>query len=252
MLRVYAEKYIALGEDFRELDTLAHLGGSEGGIVANEAWKNVDEENMRELVSLLLKVQKDCKHIGLKVCGKIAEQINKDFSARETLTWSVVGPRIAELKRCFVAELEETKCYVILPGRESFYTDDPSVFVSKETIAKFPGITFDITEAGKSFATERFTASVSHLVKVAEYAFVSFVRYAKLPKDMESNWNKGLNAIHENIKNKKLRSTVCRMAKKNISLVWKDICVLLKQRGETRHLIFQLFSWSLKQEASSR
>jgi hypothetical protein len=93
---------------------------------------------------------------------------------------------------------------MILSGREPFYTEDPLVFITADALQAFPSVKFDILEAAKCFATERFTACVMHLNRAAEYAYVSLVRYSGpgLSPDAEKNWNKGLNEIHKKIAQK--------------------------------------------------
>jgi len=201
MLRVYADTYVALGQDFQQMEMLAE-GFSKSSVQGFPSERILNREALENVVGLFIAVRDHCKDLGLKVCATIAEGMTKDFSTLDAYSWDIVGPRIAELRRCFVAEMESRLCYMILPGRESYYAEDPSAFVSKETLKKFPSIKFDLTEAGKCFATERFTACVNHLVKVAEYAYLSFIRYAGLSPEMEKNWNRGLNALHESIRNK--------------------------------------------------
>jgi hypothetical protein len=208
MLRVYADKYVALGQDFQELEmlgrTYAGTGAEPAGVVAIPAQEALlSDAEMELLVRLFFRVEKHCKEIGLRVTAEIAAEINSDFSKVESnLPWALVGIRVAELRRCFTAEIRRTKCYMILTGREELYTDDPLAFLTERVLRRFPSVGFDIVEAGKCFATERFTAAVSHLMKVAEYSYVSFVRYSKLDPSMEKNWNKGLNDIHDRIRNK--------------------------------------------------
>ncbi|MGH9773468.1 MAG: hypothetical protein ACRD50_00795 [Candidatus Acidiferrales bacterium] len=206
MLRIFAEKYVALGQDFQELEMLAESATVQEVTVisANPAQgPRLSESEMETLVQLFFRVKQHCEEIGLKVSAKIAEEVNQVFSRAHFLTLPMVGARVAELRRCFIAELGGTLCYMILSGRGCFYTEDPLTFLAGQTLAKFPSIKFDIVEAGKCFATERFTACVGHLVKVAEYAFVSFVRFSKLGSDAEKNWNTGLNQIHKTIGEKK-------------------------------------------------
>jgi hypothetical protein len=195
MLRVYADKYIALGQDLQELEMLA-----KGPTVASD----MTAEEMKSLRGLFLRIRKHCQEINLKVSEKIADEMNEDFSKLRFLPWVIVGARVAELRRCFMAELSSTLCYMIVASRESFYTDDAPRFVESKTLEKFPSIKYDLTEAGKCFATERFTASVTHLMKAAEYALVSFSIYSGIQGEDRNNWNKALNLVHAKIRAKEL------------------------------------------------
>jgi hypothetical protein len=193
MLRIYATKYVDMGQDFQEIEMLAdrHAGT-----------ELVDDENLGTLVNLVFSLGKHCDEIGLVVSRKIIDTIQKHFSSLGFLPWKVVGNRIAELRRCFTAELGSMSCYMLTSERVKFYSDDASQFVSNDALVAFPSSRYDLTEAGKCFATERFTASVTHLMKVAEWPLISFASYAKVPESERRNWNTALNQIHSKITKK--------------------------------------------------
>jgi hypothetical protein len=188
MLRIYAEKYVALGRDFQEIETITKL--------APAGEPKVNNEEMISLSILFSKIERHCSEIDLTVTQAIVGEINKDFENTELLMWNDAGPRVAELRRVFLAELRSKCCYMLTSERRKFYSDNASDFVSTEALAAFPSSKYDLTEAGKCFATERFTASVSHLMKVAEWPLISLASYAGAPEKDRRNWNTALNIIH--------------------------------------------------------
>jgi hypothetical protein len=197
MLRIYAEKYIALGQDFMDIESACATAAN--GLKE----KQLSDDDMEHLAGLLIKVRKHCQEIGLKVTEGVIDEMLLDFRVPGYPEYVVVGTRIAETRRCFVSEIKSRACYMIMSERLRYYSDDASVFVSAEGLRAFPSSAFDLTEAGKCFATERFTASVSHIMKACEWPLVSFAAHAGVPEKDRCNWNKVLNEVRTKMANKR-------------------------------------------------
>jgi hypothetical protein len=67
-------------------------------------------------------------------------------------------------------------------------------------LASFPDALFDLREAGNCFGCERFTASVYHLMRVAEYGLVATAASAGVPEEHRTDWSKMISGIYSKIK----------------------------------------------------
>ncbi len=153
--------------------------------------------------NLLRKIRLHCTEIELEVSTEIVDGIIQEvLETNGIISCSFAASRIKELRRCFTAELKKRACYILSADRRKYYTDDAAQFATEAALEAFPSAKYDLTEAGKCFATERFTASVSHLMKAAELSLVSFSSYAGLAERDRGNWNSALNQIRSKMTNK--------------------------------------------------
>jgi hypothetical protein len=95
MLRIYAERYVALGQDFQEMEMLARSIRERGVVVIPEE-NCLSEGDLLTLAQLMVDVQKHCREIGLKVSAKVAGTINEELLRTANLSMTLVGDRIAE------------------------------------------------------------------------------------------------------------------------------------------------------------
>jgi len=128
-------------------------------------------------------------------------------------TWSEIGKEIEFISRTINAELKTKIMFFILPHRETYYSGRD--LLSEETLDKFPSAKWDMEEAGKCFATERFTAAVHHLMRVAEYGLISFAEYCKVDNKDRANWNRALSEIEKAIREKNHPNYITNMTKED-------------------------------------
>ena len=99
-----------------------------------------------------------------------------------------------------------TRYVLVVPSnRVGFYEPLKPLFGAKVE-AGFNSVEFDISEAGKCFATARYTACVFHLMRVLETGIGSIARCLGVPdpvKEAERNWGAMLRHINDSIKAKK-------------------------------------------------
>ncbi|MGA7563059.1 MAG: hypothetical protein WBW55_07655 [Desulfobaccales bacterium] len=117
-----------------------------------------------------------------------------------TPTWRQVGSELEYLARTIIAELKSRTLFYIWSHRLPYYKGEN--LLTKETLESFPSVNWDMEEAGKCFATERFTAAVHHLMQVAEYGLISFAEFCEIPEKQRSNWNTALNQIDKGMREK--------------------------------------------------
>jgi hypothetical protein len=97
---------------------------------------------------------------------------------------------------------------------ESVHYYKASVLFGAGVDAKFPDARDDIAEAGRCFATDRFTACVFHLMRVMERGVQAFGRKLDVPeKRLGQEWGRILGAIQEKIK--RLPSKTARSKRRN-------------------------------------
>jgi HEPN domain-containing protein len=94
-------------------------------------------------------------------------------------------------------ELSGTKFYCIKPGAASFYDPAEALF-GKQVEARISKANDDISEAGKCFAVDRFTAAVFHLMRAMEAA-VQKISQELGVENTDREWGKLLSDIHAKI-----------------------------------------------------
>lgn len=91
----------------------------------------------------------------------------------------------------FVDEIQARKLFTMPPRHASLYTDDHP-FGGKVEEA-FPSASYDISEAAKCRALDRWTASVMHLMRALEVGLRALADHYGVEK--AENWNTALNQI---------------------------------------------------------
>lgn len=116
---------------------------------------------------------------------------------------------VTELQNTFERELRQELCFKLEAGDDFYYGDQP--LFGEQVNQRFPSAGFDITEAGRSLAVDRFTASVFHLMRVMEVSLRSVAKGLTIPdpvKEGDRNWGAMLRKIREKMdENTKLRSS---------------------------------------------
>ena len=89
---------------------------------------------------------------------------------------------------------------IMLGNKATETYDHPDAVFGEEVNDRFPSTEFDIQEAGKCIALERFTASVFHSMRIMEIGLEALSR--SLGLDIASNWNNALNQIEKEVRNR--------------------------------------------------
>ena len=127
-----------------------------------------------EIISKLRTLRDQLQEINLLVSVKAIDRIIRRMEGGARLP--DVAADIRELQSRMVDELE--LILLLRVGSESM-TKYTNPLDGWETVIERFGCTFDIEEAGKCFATDRFTASVFHLMRVVESAVLKLQIFLK-------------------------------------------------------------------------
>lgn len=124
------------------------------------------KDDMSRIRQYLQKTRNECAKLGLTFTVKHLERMLEDVSeGKETFEHMAVG--FEELIHRISDEVEEYLFFGIPRERASFYKDAIEKF-GQNTVNKFPSIRMEVEEAGKCYATGRYTACAFHLMRVIE------------------------------------------------------------------------------------
>lgn len=88
---------------------------------------------------------------------------------------NVLISQLSTLLTFAVEELATYKFISILPENAEIFSEPLSKF-DDQIMESFPGVTFELEEAGKSFALNRYTACIFHLMRAMEYGVGKLAR----------------------------------------------------------------------------
>jgi hypothetical protein len=66
----------------------------------------------------------------------------------------------------------ESQLFFYVPADEAAYFNEPN-WIGIEVLLKFPSVEWEATEAGSSYALQRYTACVFHLMRILEYGLAA-------------------------------------------------------------------------------
>jgi hypothetical protein len=120
--------------------------------------------------TILEPLEKHCQELALDSAQDQIESIRR-FLANEG-SCSECVKLFADLYSRIIGQLKRRSFFHLPADKTSYYK--AAQLLGPEVDAKFPDAREDIVEAGRSFATDRFTACVFHLMRVMERAVQSF------------------------------------------------------------------------------
>lgn len=185
-----------------------------GGI--HSAWKmfpdssNLTQEQRQDWLNDVGGAETLCRRLGLTQSELATQRIKNVLSENRQISTSELVKLNDELDHRMIDEMKSRKFFSIEPGKEVFLsgTDLFGTGVS----SAFPSAAFDIEEAGKCLAFERWTASVSHLMKILELGL------SVLAKDL------GITSGHENWQNliEQIQKRIRTINKETDGQDWKE------------------------------
>jgi hypothetical protein len=140
---------------------------------------------------------KQCDTIGLKLSSKYVARILAELKTGKK-HWSTWRVAIPELQHRIRDEMEDRLFMFIPPERAASY--DQQELFGKEVNSKFPGIQFDLVEAGNCYASGRSTAVVFHLMRIMEIGVREFGNKLGVALTGEKVWQNILDEINKKIK----------------------------------------------------
>jgi nucleoside diphosphate kinase len=156
-----------------------------------------DEEKTKYRLALAIVIQ-SCEEAGLNISAisfkNLWEELVKPECTRHSL--SVLAHHV---ESNVWHELSDSLFLLVPSEKSSYFRDEP---IWGAVVAdKFPQLIEDIQEAGKCFATARYTACVFHLMRVMEGAVQYLGGKLKINLVREKNWHNILDEVDKAIKN---------------------------------------------------
>jgi hypothetical protein len=145
--------------------------------------------------TFLSKLTMVCTQLSLKTSLKCVQYISS-LSDSGT-TYGQMKEATTQLQRTIQWEMEE-KLFMYIPPTRAERFNLPEAF-GADVARNFPSATFDIWEAGNSFAAGRSTACVFHLMRVLELGLIPFATIFGVPADRE-NWHPIIERIESKIR----------------------------------------------------
>lgn len=109
-----------------------------------------------------------------------------------------VVDRIGVLRERIDDEIRELKFYIIDPGQQQFLVD--CYGFGEGVLRAFPSASTDIEEAAKCFALGRYTASVFHLMRVAEHGLRAMTSELSVDMNGYKQWHNLIDEVEAAIK----------------------------------------------------
>lgn len=152
-----------------------------------------------------------CKEMSLDITYQFAEDLRREFNAVQVTSPNMVLTKdmlnqitniLTQISGCLRKE-SSLKVAMILPAEkvELFESNEP-LFGSNVAV-KFPSITYEIEEAGKCLALNRYTASVFHCMRAMEKGLDAAFNSLGLIQGKNPNWGSLLKDIKTEIDRRK-------------------------------------------------
>ena len=170
--------------------------------------KDLTTKNWVQLADLVRELEAEFQR--LELTGPLAHiRRIRDAMGCSPVSRVTVGTLIGELHSRVVDDLKLRK-FLYVPVRVESYYSDIHLFGSTVSL-KFSSATFDLEHAGKCLALGEYTASVFHLMRVAEaglHALGAFVEPEKYDQHIPpaESWQKILGILKDHLENPKKRS----------------------------------------------
>jgi hypothetical protein len=138
-----------------------------------------------------------CRRLGLHYSVIHIDHILDELD-RRTLTFHELGTGAGdELLRRIMDELSLILFLRVLPDRAPYYREPSAGW--EDVLSKFPSIRFDLEEAGKCFALNRYTACVFHGMRILEIGLTALGHHYRVSAD-RANWHEVITAIEKKVR----------------------------------------------------
>jgi hypothetical protein len=151
------------------------------------AWDEKAKANVKKALSRIIE---ECNFMGLKMTAIYAEKCLQKVDSSKSEEWSL---KVDTLEERFCDEIRDITFFFIPQDKLNYY--QKTDLFGTAVMENFPAANHEASEAGKCFATARYTACVFHLMRVLEIAMHSISKALEIPnptRDAERNWGKML------------------------------------------------------------
>jgi hypothetical protein len=191
MLSAYAQKFYLIGQ------TLENNRSALAQYSASNA--QLPDDSKRVITTSLQRVVVWCREIGLNSVAAYAQNCLK--TPHDQLTYKKVNKMLEGLQERLDENLGGAS-FKFIPFPESLLYNIPFAFGMKVTV-KFTSAGYDIEEAAKCLALERYTACVMHLMRVEEVglkAYGTSLKVMEQIKAAQADWGTVLRIANDEIK----------------------------------------------------
>jgi hypothetical protein len=215
MLRTHVYDFASAGASISEIQcSIAKACGASTNPMAYgiASERSASSEIMQEFIQLLNELLIHCTNEGLIHTLDLVKEMQLVFAhvinTKSSYSYSAVLALVSSLDMSYRGELKR-EVYLHLLGRRLDLYSEPegeefggNIF-GKAVRLSFPSMSYEIREAGNSFAMERWTACVFHAMRILELALHILARELKItfPNDLElENWKNVIDKIESTIK----------------------------------------------------
>ena len=152
-----------------------------------------------------------CNEMSLAVTYQFAEDLRREFDSVQVTNPNTVLIRDAltrmvdilnQISGCLRKESSLKVAMILPPDKVGFFESNEPLF-GRNVAVKFPSITYEIDEAGKCLALNRFTASVFHCMRAMEKGLDAAFASIGLSQGKNPNWGLLLKEIKTEIDRRK-------------------------------------------------
>lgn len=189
MQTINARGFVNAGNTLMMLQSPAHVVRDlPGGFSENT---QIQAEDRATCITDLSVIKNDCEGLGLNVTLAKVNRLLEKLMGR-TLTFRQMEVEAKDVFERLTDELESRLFLAIDNKHVSYYQD---FHAGWETIlSQFPSVSYDVEEASKCFALNRFTAAVFHLMRVMEVGLYALGNELIIPK-LQENWHNAIEQI---------------------------------------------------------
>jgi hypothetical protein len=161
--------------------------------------EKISEAVKQTLLEKLGRMEKLCDDIGLELASTQIERVRTVVTQPDVKFPALLHP-LRDLEGRVHDELR-LNLFMAIPRDRADYYDKPILF-GQAVADKFPDATYDIGEAGSSYATDRYTACVMHLMRSLEVALDAIGLGVGLPDaviEARNSWESLLKKVRKQI-----------------------------------------------------
>lgn len=163
--------------------------------------QSIPPDEFDQMRRRIRRLKEQCKTVGLDTSSElIANTLATYMPDGVSTPYGEMRKSLDTIVRTIYAELHKTKLMHIPPNAASRF--DQADLFGQAVVDSFPDASYDISEAGSCYATDRHTACVMHLMRALEVAISALGHGIGLPNivaDARQSWGAALKAIGDQI-----------------------------------------------------
>lgn len=178
---------------------MGHLSDMTAIIVAlniqgfgNDSMSHVREQFREPLSGLVREID---KLPFSPVTNDMLQRFVRRIETEDQMTLNMAAEHTKVIRNAILVDMTEAWFLMVPATRRHFYLEREPF--GEAVITAFPNATFDIIEAGKSIALDRWTAAVFHLMRVVEHGLRALAVLVEIPMAAEVEFEQWRNVIDQ-------------------------------------------------------